>query len=91
LKRDEHEGQAKEHTHSHVEDVCIEKYKTKTYDTPSELPNEADDTSVLDVKDEDTTSFPTYDDYEKIFQSTDVEDPTSFPMYDLMMSMFQVW
>jgi hypothetical protein len=47
LKRDEHEGQVEEHASSHVEDVCIEEDQTTTYDTPSELTDEADDTSVL--------------------------------------------
>jgi hypothetical protein len=30
-----------------------------------------------------TTSCPTYEDYEEMFQSVDVEDPTSFPVYDV--------
>jgi hypothetical protein len=62
--------------------VWIEKYQTITCDTPSELTNEADDTSVLDGKDEDETYCPTHDDYENMFHSTDVEDPTSPLMYD---------
>jgi hypothetical protein len=37
---------------------------------------------VLDGEDEDTTSCPTYDDYEKMFQSTNVKDSTSLPVYD---------
>jgi hypothetical protein len=82
LKRDEHEGQMEEHASSHVEDVCMEENQTTTYDTPLELTNEADDTSVLGGKDEDATSCPTYDDYEKMFQSTDVEDSTSLLVYD---------
>jgi hypothetical protein len=71
-----------EHASSHEEDVCIEEDQTTTYDTSSELTDEADDTSVLDGKDEDATSCP-YDDYEEMFQSTDVEDPTSFTVYDV--------
>jgi hypothetical protein len=46
LKRDEHEGQVEEHASSHVEDVCIEEDQTTTYDTPSELTDEADDNST---------------------------------------------
>jgi hypothetical protein len=78
--------QVEEHASSHEEDVCIEEDQTTTYDTSSELTDEADDTSVLDgytsdesTKDEDATS---YDDYEEMFQSADVEDPTSFTEYD---------
>jgi hypothetical protein len=63
--------------------VCIEEDQTTTYDTSSKLTNEANDTSVLDGEDEDTTSCPTYDDYEKMFQSTDVKDSTSLPIYDV--------
>jgi hypothetical protein len=71
-----------ERASSHVEDVCIEEYQTPTYDTPSELNDEASNTSVLDRKDEDETSFPTHGDYEDMFQSTDVEDPTYPLVYD---------
>jgi hypothetical protein len=63
--------------------VCIEEDQTTTYDTSSELTDEVDDTSVLDGEDEATTSCPTYDDYEKMFQSTDVKDSTSLPVYDV--------
>jgi hypothetical protein len=71
LKRDDHEGQVEEHASNHVEDVCIKD------DTPSEITDEANDTSVLDrynhdevfksTKDEDATSCPTYEDYEEMF------------------------
>jgi hypothetical protein len=37
---------------------------------------------VLEGKYEYATSFPTYDDYETMFQSTDVEDSTYLPLYD---------
>jgi hypothetical protein len=86
LKRDEQEGQVEEGTSSHVEEICIKEDQTTTYDTSSELTDDADDTSVLDgytsdesTKDEDATS---YDDYEEMSQSADVEDPTSFTEYD---------
>jgi hypothetical protein len=92
LKSDKHEGQVEEHASSHVEDVCIEEDRTKTYDTPLELTNGVNDTSVLygydyvevfkSVKYEDTTSCPTYDGCKEMFQSTNVEDPTSFFLYD---------
>jgi hypothetical protein len=71
-----------EHASSHEEDVCIEEAQIVAYNTPSELTDEADDSSVLDGNNEDATSFPSYDDYEEIFQSTDGEDLTYFPMYD---------
>jgi len=48
-----------------------------------QLTNEVDDISTVYGKDEDATSCPTFDDYEAIFQSTDVEEPTSFPIYDV--------
>jgi len=55
-----------EHASSHEEDVCIEEDQTTTYDTSSELTDEADDTSVLDgltsdesIKYEDATSYET--------------------------------
>jgi hypothetical protein len=83
VKKDEHEGWQEEHASSHAEEACIEEYQTTTYDTSSELTDEADDTSVLDGEDEDTTSCPTYDDYEKMFQSIDVKDSTSLPVYDV--------
>jgi hypothetical protein len=38
---------------------------------------------VLDGEDEDPTSCPTYDDYEKMFQSTNVKDSISLPVYDV--------
>jgi hypothetical protein len=47
LMRDE---QVEECASNHVEDVCIEEDQTTTYDTSSELIDEADDTSVLDGK-----------------------------------------
>jgi hypothetical protein len=72
LKRDEHEGQVEEHASSHVEDVCIEEDQTTTYDTPLEITNEANDTSVLDGC--------TYDEF---FKSSKYEDPTSFHVYDV--------
>jgi hypothetical protein len=31
---------------------------------------------------DDATLFPTYDDYEKMFQLADVKDTTYFPVYD---------
>ena len=80
--RDEQEGQVEECASSHVEDVCIEEDQMVAYDTPSELTNEADDTSVLDGKDEDETSYSTYDDYEGMSQSTDVQDSTSLLVYN---------
>jgi hypothetical protein len=80
---DEKEGQVEERASSHVEDVCIEEYQMVAYDTPSELTNEADDTSVLDGKDEDETYCPTHDDYEDMFQSVDVEDPTYPLVYNV--------
>jgi hypothetical protein len=70
----------------HIEDMCIKEDQTTTYDTSSELNNDVDETSVLDgytsnesAKDEDATSL---NDYEEMFQSTDVENPTSSIVYD---------
>ena len=75
-----------EHASSHEEDVCKKEDQTIAYDTSSELSDEVDDTSVLDgytsgesTKNEYATS---YDDYEEMSQSADVEDPTSFTEYD---------
>jgi hypothetical protein len=66
VKEDKCGGKVEEYASSHEEDVCIKKYKTTTYDTPLELTDEADDTSVLDgytfdesIKDEDATSYET--------------------------------
>jgi hypothetical protein len=68
LKKDGNEGHVKKHASSHVEGVCIEEDQMTTYDTSTKLTNEANDTIVLDGEDEDTTSCPTYDDNEKMFQ-----------------------
>jgi hypothetical protein len=61
--------------------VGIPPEATKKSTTPSKLTDEADDTSVLDGNDEDETSCLTHDDYEDMFQSTDIEDPTSPLIY----------
>jgi hypothetical protein len=82
MKEDEHEEHVEELASSHERDVFIKEDQTTYYDTSSELTDEFDDTSVLDGEDEATTSCPTYDDYEKIFQSTDYKDSIPIPVYD---------
>jgi hypothetical protein len=60
--------------------VCKKEDPTVAYDTSSELSDEDEATSVLDgyTSDESTS----YEDYEEMFRSTDVEDPTSFTVHD---------
>ena len=48
MKVDEQEGQKKKHESSHVQDVCNEVDKTVSFDPPSELPYEANDTIAHD-------------------------------------------
>jgi hypothetical protein len=65
------------HASIHVEDVCNEVDKTTTFNTPLELSYEVDNTSAYDGhvdntydevfqsdNDDDSTSYPRYDDYD---------------------------
>ena len=71
-----------EHAFIHENDVFIEEEQKVDYDTSSKLTNETDGTSVLNGEDEDMTSCPAYDDYEKMFQSYNVNDSLPLHVYD---------
>jgi hypothetical protein len=79
---DEHEGKVEENAYIHVDEVYVEENQIVIYDRPLYLTDEVDGTSVLGGKDEDAKSCPTYDDYEKMLKSIDVEDSTTLPLFD---------
>jgi hypothetical protein len=72
-----------EHEFIPGEDVFIEEYQKISYETSSELSDEADGISILDgyISDESTQKEDVRS-YDDLFQSTNVVGPTYITMYD---------